>query len=236
MTQSESNIKIIEEWLSLLNQTQFYDDTLTELIKKFPDHNENSKASIGIKVATIDSLMKTRLSLSQKADQIEAMINKIACLKNLDDWIKNGSAEAVDAIAKASDSTNRNLSFATKYCYWHSFSTEGVGQEKFVIFDNNVFKTLNAFQHNDGFLNNAPELLKEPSKKQRKNRQHQDIKNQLTYQEYLDVFTKFITAYGLKGVSSRCIELALYQCYRLNGNSGIRQYRQYLKSTLSPIN
>ena len=66
-------------------------------------------------------------------------------IENLDEKLKEGSPEVVDAIWKSQRTRQHYFSFATKFCNWHN-------QEAYAIYDTYMWESLCAYRaENSGF-------------------------------------------------------------------------------------
>lgn len=193
----QQNKGLILKWLNGATDS-FFDDTIELLIKTFPNHAISQLNAVGIKLATIDSLMRTKAS--QKGQQIKLLAQRMVASKDLDEWIKSGDAKAVNIIAKLGNGIQNNFSLATKYCYWHNTVLHKQCKEPFIIYDNNVIQGLRALNCCEG----------------RREFTTQDLSNKKirNYATYKTVFKEFMKCYGLDSLQARQVELALYQLYK----------------------
>lgn len=165
------------------------------LFKSYPTNTNLDE--IIIKVACLDRLYSTNITKSYKIPQVAQHIRKL----NFDDRVQKGDITLVDDIANFSRAQiegqggKQILSFASKYCVWHSSVV--YGKDDFVIIDSIVKTKLKEFNEEYSF---APKFSKK------------DLKDYKKYKEILERFREF---FGLKECSFRDIDRYLWRLGKL---------------------
>lgn len=167
------------------------------LFKSYPN-NTNLKEVI-IKVACLDRLYSTDITKSYKIPQVAQKILE----SGFDDRVQKGDISLVDDIASLGKTQieeqggKQILSFASKYCVWHSSVV--YGKDDFVIIDSIVKTKLKEFNDDERY-NFAPKFSKK------------DLKDYKKYKEILEKFREF---FGLKECSFRDIDRYLWRFGKL---------------------
>ena len=165
------------------------------LFKSYP--NNTNLNEIIIKVACLDRLYSTNITKNYKIPQVAQHIRKL----NFDDRVQKGDISLVDDIASLGKAQiegqggKQILSFASKYCVWHSSVV--YGKDDFVIIDSIVKTKLKEFNENYNF---APRFSKK------------DLKD---YKKYKEILEKFRGFFELKKCSFRDIDRYLWRLGKL---------------------
>lgn len=165
------------------------------LFKSYPTNTNLNE--IIIKVACLDRLYSTNITKSYKIPQVAQKILE----SGFDDRVQKGDISLVDDIASLGKAQieeqggKQILSFASKYCVWHSSVV--YGKDVFVIIDSIVKTKLKEFNENYNF---APRFSKK------------DLKDYKKYKEILEKFREF---FGLKECSFRDIDRYLWRLGKL---------------------
>lgn len=165
------------------------------LFKSYPTNTNLNE--IIIKVACLDRLYSTNITKSYKIPQVAQKILE----SGFDDRVQKGDISLVDDIASlgrtqiVEQGGKQILSFASKYCVWHSSVV--YGKDDFVIIDSIVKTKLKEFNENYNF---APKFSKK------------DLKDYKKYKEILERFREF---FGLKKCSFRDIDRYLWRLGKL---------------------
>ena len=114
-------------------ETKRTEKTVQELIATFRENKEIEH--VLIKVITINALYHARV-LDVDLHPLAVHIHGI---ENLDEKLKEGSPEVVDAIWKSQRTRQHYFSFATKFCNWHN-------QEAYAIYDTYMWESLCAYR------------------------------------------------------------------------------------------
>lgn len=165
------------------------------LFKSYPTNTNLNE--IIIKVACLDRLYSTNITKSYKIPQVAQKILQ----SGFDDRVQKGDITLVDDIASLGKTQieeqggKQILSFASKYCVWHSSVV--YGKDDFVIIDSIVKTKLKEFNEKYNF---APKFSKK------------DLKDYKKYKEILEKFREF---FGLKKCSFREIDRYLWRLGKL---------------------
>jgi hypothetical protein len=114
-------------------ETEQTEAALTELLATYPDNQD--LRHILVKVVAINTLYHVRVL----DIDLHALALHIKGIAGLDEKLRNGSADAVDAIWKFKGTRGHYPSFATKYCSWHN-------QDAYPISDTYVWEALTAYR------------------------------------------------------------------------------------------
>lgn len=163
------------------------------LFKSYPT-NKNLNEII-IKVACLDRLYSTNITKNYKIPQVAQHIKKL----NFDDRVQKGDITLVDDIASLGkvqiegQGGKQILSFASKYCVWHSSVV--YGKDDFVIIDSIVKTKLKEFNEQYPFAKFSKKDLKD-------------------YKKYKEILEKFREFFGLE-CSFRDIDRYLWRLGKL---------------------
>ena len=164
------------------------------LFKSYPTNTNLNE--IIIKVACLDRLYSTNITKSYKVPQVAQHIKKL----NFDDRVQKGDITLVDDIANLGKAQiegqggKQILSFASKYCVWHSSVV--YGKDDFVIIDSIVKTKLKEFNEQYPFAKFSKKDLKD-------------------YKKYKEILEKFREFFGLKKCSFREIDRYLWRLGKL---------------------
>jgi hypothetical protein len=132
------------------------------------------------KVVTINALYHARV-LDVDLHPLAVHIWKI---EDLDAKLKQGNADAVDAIWKSQGTRKHYFSFATKYCSWHN-------QGAYAIYDLNMWEALRAYKSKElGFQFRDSECK--------------------DYASFHAIVRRFQAVYGLEGYSLKDVDKLLW--------------------------
>lgn len=97
-------------------------EMITRCLKKYPGNTDADL--VAMKVGLIDITNSTHLSQHKSKISMVELSEIIASIPDIDDRIKSGDPEVVNAIARSNGKINL-FSFATKYCCYHNKNLYG---------------------------------------------------------------------------------------------------------------
>ena len=151
-------------------------------LKQFKYNNDVS--IVAMKIALIDITNGTNLSRNLgKSGGLYKLAHKITQI-NFDERVKNGDISLVGELAIwTRKEIGKNLfSFITKYCLYHNVSC--YNKDDFVIYDSVVCKNLYKYISEEEYKNITGKKLYKNS--------FTKIKNQINYQEYINIIDYII--------------------------------------------